>query len=280
MEWYYIDNLNNIIGPVSLQLLDHLENTHVINNETLMFTDGMKEWKPLTYVKEIIVINPNILFNSEESNAINKSETNIKDENYDEGEFNLVGRKRDIIESDNYKQPEDTNTKNILNVDILKDNNLNKDLKLVENEVSDDCDLDKLKKDMKTINKFQKYKEKAKTKWYNPKINTNAYVSNLPLDVNNKMLINFFSKCGFIRKDPKSKKLKIKIYKNDKGENKGDALISFEKEESVDIAVTILNGSEILPGYHVKVEKAVFEQKGDYKPRTNEQKQSNLNEHI
>lgn len=49
---------------------------------------------------------------------------------------------------------------------------------------------------------------------------------------------------------------------------KGDALISFLREESVLISIDLLNKTEIRPGFKIRIEPAKFEQKGNYKERS------------
>ena len=61
---------------------------------------------------------------------------------------------------------------------------------------------------------------------------------------------------------------KIKIYKDENGLPKGDAAVSFTREESVDIALELLNGAEIRSGFKLNVERAEFHQKAEqYIPR-------------
>lgn len=116
--------------------------------------------------------------------------------------------------------------------------------------------------------KLDKLKEKKKEKWYASKLNANIYISGLPKDITEFELTEYFSRCGFIRKDPKTNQNKIKIYKDANGKNKGDALVSFLREESVSMAIDLFNDAEIRPGYRISVEPAKFEQKGDeYKKR-------------
>jgi len=120
----------------------------------------------------------------------------------------------------------------------------------------------------KNKRKLDKLKEKKKEKWYAPKVNANIYISGLPKDITEFELTEYFSRCGFIRKDPKTNQNKIKLYKDINGKNKGDALVSFLREESVSMAVDLFNQTEIRLGYRIGIEMAKFEQKGEsYKKR-------------
>ncbi len=119
----------------------------------------------------------------------------------------------------------------------------------------------------KNKKKLDKLKDKKKEKWYAPKVNANIYVSCLPKDITEFELTEYFSRCGFIRKDPKTNQNKIKLYKDEKGKNKGDALVSFLREESVSMAIDLFHETEIRPGFKINIERAKFEQKGDYKKR-------------
>jgi len=58
--------------------------------------------------------------------------------------------------------------------------------------------------------------------------------------VTEEELDQFFSKAGMIRYDAQSGGKKIKIYKED-GKCLGDGIISFQKQESVAIALDMLN---------------------------------------
>lgn len=115
--------------------------------------------------------------------------------------------------------------------------------------------------------KIDKQRDKKKEKWYAPKLNSNIYITGLPKEITEYDIAEYFCKCGFIRKDPKTNNNKIKLYKDKTGKNKGDALISFLREESVTMAIDLFNESEIKPGYKISIERAKFEQKGDYKRR-------------
>ena len=87
-------------------------------------------------------------------------------------------------------------------------------------------------------------------------MNTFIYVSGLPLDVALEELKDFFAKCGVIRLDQNTGTWKIKIYTDDEGKPKGDARICYENYESVDMAIDLLNNTQIRPGYTVTIEQA------------------------
>ena len=73
--------------------------------------------------------------------------------------------------------------------------------------------------------------------------------------------------------DPQTGQPKIKVYTDIEGVPKGDARICYSNPESVQMALEWLNGSDVRPGYPVKVEEATFKMKGDtYRPRETVQK--------
>lgn len=83
------------------------------------------------------------------------------------------------------------------------------------------------------------------------------YLSNLPTrsSIEND-LVSEFSRYGIIKKDQEGN-LKCKIYRNNHGEMKGDALIVYARHESVSIAIDMMNGYEFY-GNRIKVEEATF----------------------
>lgn len=99
-------------------------------------------------------------------------------------------------------------------------------------------------------------------------MNTFVYVSGLPNDITLDELKEFFNKCGAIMLDPHTGQSKVKVYTDDEGVPKGDARICYANIESVQMAIEWLDGSEIRPGFKVKVEEATFQMKGEtYRPR-------------
>jgi len=72
-----------------------------------------------------------------------------------------------------------------------------------------------------------------------------VYVTGLPLDATVEEVAEVFSrKCGVIAEEVDSGKPRVKLYTNEEGEFKGDALIVFFKAPSVAMAITLLDDTE------------------------------------
>ncbi|PFH51475.1 hypothetical protein AMATHDRAFT_142285 [Amanita thiersii Skay4041] len=77
--------------------------------------------------------------------------------------------------------------------------------------------------------------------------NTAVFVSGLPLDTELEELVERFSKCGVIEEDDEGEP-KIKMYAKEDGSFSGDALVVYFKEESVVLALNILDDAELRLG--------------------------------
>ncbi|XP_014665191.1 PREDICTED: HIV Tat-specific factor 1 homolog [Priapulus caudatus] len=110
-------------------------------------------------------------------------------------------------------------------------------------------------------------KKKQESTWFDvsENKNTNVYVSNLPLSTTEDNFIQLMSKYGLILHDPQTGKPKVKLYKDEEGHFKGDALCCYFKIESVQLAEQLLDDSEY-KGKKLKVEQARFQLKGSYNP--------------
>ena len=105
--------------------------------------------------------------------------------------------------------------------------------------------------------KKRKQEKPPKKKSSDPQPIRSVYVTGLPLDVTTDELKEIFTKCGIINEDPTTGESKIKIYKDIDGNPKGDALITYFKEESVDLAAQLLDDSYIRPSCQIHVQKAI-----------------------
>ena len=91
--------------------------------------------------------------------------------------------------------------------------------------------------------------------------NTSIYIKSLPNDVTVDEIYDYFSRCGIIMESLyEADQPRIKIYYDDEGIPKGDALVTYLKEESVLLAVSMFDQSQFRPGCIITVEPAVFSQ--------------------
>lgn len=78
--------------------------------------------------------------------------------------------------------------------------------------------------------------------------NTAVYVTGLPKDASIEEISTYFQKCGVISEDAITGQKRIKLYQDDQGQHKGDALIVFFKEGSVRLAEQLLDDTRFRPG--------------------------------
>ncbi|KAI7881427.1 hypothetical protein K492DRAFT_128874 [Lichtheimia hyalospora FSU 10163] len=94
--------------------------------------------------------------------------------------------------------------------------------------------------------------------------NTSVYVTGVPSDATVEEIKEVFTKCGVIMEDLDSGQPKIKIYQDAEGRPKGDALVTYFKEESVPLAINLLDDAEFRlgePSSRIRVQGAVFTEK-------------------
>lgn len=129
----------------------------------------------------------------------------------------------------------------------------------------------------KVVNKSNKNKKggltaakrkASKPLWFdvNEEKNTNVYVSGLPPDISLEEFADFMSKCGIIMPSPHTGQPKVKLYKDNGGNLKGDGLCCYLKKESVELALQLLDDTIIRGGYRVHLQMAEFHLKGSFDP--------------
>ena len=73
-------------------------------------------------------------------------------------------------------------------------------------------------------------------------------MTSIPLDADQEEIQHVFSKCGVIAEDVDTGKPRIKMYEDEKGQFKGDALVVFFRPESVNLAVQMLDDADFRLG--------------------------------
>ena len=105
--------------------------------------------------------------------------------------------------------------------------------------------------------------------------NTAVYVTGLPPDTEVDEILERFAKFGVIEEDDEGGH-KVKLYAREDGSFSGEALVVYFKEESVTLAVNLLDDAELRigdPSTVMRVQKAEFRHKhssgegGEAKPR-------------
>lgn len=105
------------------------------------------------------------------------------------------------------------------------------------------CDIDHTQEASKPVAKAKKPKKESA-----PPVNTAVYVTSLPLDVTVEEVHDTFKRFGIVAEEVDSGKPRIKLYTNDQGEFKGDALVVYFKPESIKLAVNMLDETDFRIG--------------------------------
>jgi len=74
--------------------------------------------------------------------------------------------------------------------------------------------------------------------------NTAIYVTGLPVDTDVEEVNSVFSKCGVIAEEIESGSPRIKLYAEEDGKLKGDALIVYFRAESIQLAIQLLDDTD------------------------------------
>jgi len=108
--------------------------------------------------------------------------------------------------------------------------------------------------------------KKKKQKQQTERKNTAVYVTALPKDSTVEEINTLFSKCGVIAEEIDSGKPRIKMYTDEAGKFKGDALVVYFRAESVSLAIQMLDDSDFRFGIasdsgNMRVKEADFSYK-------------------
>lgn len=110
---------------------------------------------------------------------------------------------------------------------------------------------------------------KRKAEWFDidEEHNTYVYVTGLPTSITEEDFIDLMRKYGIIaKKTVAGSPYNVKLYRDKEGTFKGDALCRYVRVESVELALTHLDGYQYDDKHLVHCERAKFEMKGNYDP--------------
>lgn len=223
---------------------------NIITHETKICIEGTKEWKkiedfPLIYKYFKSVENESLEINEKaEEDALEVFDELKKIEEAQKNEPKII-QKQEIINEKIQENP--------IEIEIKEES---------KEEIKDELkEEEKNKKRKNKKEKKQKKKKKVEKGWIEPKYKTNIYVSGIPSDFTMNEFTTLFSKYGVLKVDPETQEPKAKLYKNDDGTNKGDGVIHYMREDSVNLAIQFLDNYEVKPGHSIHVEIAEFKQK-------------------
>ncbi|KAJ2959769.1 hypothetical protein NQZ79_g4799 [Umbelopsis isabellina] len=120
------------------------------------------------------------------------------------------------------------------------------------------------KKKVYTSNEADEHPNKKQKRDVKPRPVKAVYVAGLPLDATVEEVEEVFSKCGVIMEDIQTGGKKIKLYKDEAGNLKGDGVVHYFKEESVPLAINLLDEAEFRLGdssSKITVQQAEFKEK-------------------
>ncbi|OJJ49729.1 hypothetical protein ASPZODRAFT_109406 [Penicilliopsis zonata CBS 506.65] len=99
-----------------------------------------------------------------------------------------------------------------------------------------------------TLKKKRKQQDESQQKPKKQRVNTAVFVTSIPLDADFEEIRDVFSKCGVIAEEIDSGRPRIKMYMDDTGAFKGEALVVYFRPESVNLAVQMLDDSDFRLG--------------------------------
>lgn len=102
---------------------------------------------------------------------------------------------------------------------------------------------------------FEEIRQKEETKL---RIPTSIIIKGLPKDISESEFLDISSKAGLIRKKAETKEPKFEIYRNQNGQCTGEGRVTYFRPESIDLAMIVIEGTEIRPGNFLTVERSEY----------------------
>jgi len=252
--WLYIDNYRVQRGPVSKEALQKMYAVAQVAANSLVWKEGQSEWKKLEDCEELksITQQPPTHSNGTQHSSSSSSASSFSSSSSSSSSAVSSGSA------------------------TTADSQAEKKAKKV---------LDPEAKKALKAEKRKRQKEKKANQWKEVERHSNIYFSGLPADATPEEVYDHFKKAGVIKKNPDDTP-RIKLYRDEDGNLKGDGIVSYLNEESIQVAVDYFDQTEFRLGKKdtvLHVQKAEFKMKGekyvpvkrakvDYKKKIEEQK--------
>lgn len=256
--WYYIDANGQQKGPVLSRLIIHKLQQGEIDGLTLVYGSNLPNWVKLSDVPELKDA-ANKVAEEEEKTAELMNSMPTEEQQVYQGDDSTIpadvsfetitssGKegKKSFVADDGVKYMWDESEQDWVEDECQESES--------EGEAEDD-DIskektvpDSSKEDGKNNETRKRKRKKKKKDWNAASAKLWVYISGLPLDITVEELKEHFSKVGLIAISPLDQLPKIKLYKDEEGNPKGDASICYLAEASVQMAVDVLDGGCIRP---------------------------------
>lgn len=241
-SWWYADETEQICGPFQATKLASLFIDGVVDGLTLVTEDATIPKERWTQIAEVDAIRSAI-------SAADAPESGDETNGIDSELEKLASSVPDAVE--HCKEAENgTTTKPVKqekNVDA------GKEAKSEEPNIDAAAAIEVRRLARKRRRAAKRLQERAAT---------SVYVTGLPADATEDEVTAYFAKCGIILPSADTGRARVKLYEDENGRFKGDALVTYAMAPSVENAVTLLDGAPLrYGGTSLHVQRASFEHK-------------------
>lgn len=288
-QWWVRDSIDHKRGPFSIKQISFLMHLGSVSGDSLVYSEGLHEWKPLKTVESVEAELLGLIANADTRTDVSKRlslaavppvETYPCQDTTcpDHPSCSLVyiwDRKEEMwLSFSEYVQAcrEEGLLDGLPERSVAESSEQIQDLlRLTDEERANggpkksraaDDDEEPLSDQEKEARRLKRkaYRERKRLKreaglWVKSKDNPNIYISSLPKDVTKEELVSLFRQAGQLKVDLKTGESRVKLYGN------GDGLITFAHAESVALAIDLFNEYELRPGCVISVQEADFEPK-------------------
>jgi len=263
--WFYMDEYQYKRGPYDSTFMHQLYVSGQIGDDTLVWRSDQLTWQPLGKARDLVLPPSQKKHTSKDASAASHGEHKLDSERKGAGKTKKQLGGNDEREEEEEEEELDGHEEGLEGDELSEDETAQLGVKRPH---APDEELTEEQRRKRDANRERRKRAKMeKDIAFLERINrNNLYVEGLPTNwestgMNEELAATFFRKAGIIRTDHENRP-RIRFYKQTDPATgavlgyKGDALVSYLKPESVDLAIDILDGQEIVPGYRVKLSRS------------------------